>query len=113
MDYKGDNANELTSFSPFPLPLSFFPLWGFALKVGVCGFNYQAAQTHLFPRQGSLVLWSQRGPVHPSWHSQVKPDWVLGWHVPWAHTFLWHGSQPGRMPVCMGTFRKSCSSLLM
>lgn len=82
--------------------------------LGLCLWDWpRAGSAYLFPRHGSLVLWSQRGPAQPSSHAQVEPDWLLGWHVPCAHTFLWQGSQPGRMPVCMGTMRKSCSSLLM
>lgn len=70
-------------------------------------------RTYLFPRHGSLVCWSQRGPVHPPSHSQEKPDWLVAWHVPCTQTFLWQGSQPGRIPTCSGTFLKSWSSLLI
>lgn len=70
-------------------------------------------RTYLFPRHGSLVCWSQSGPVHPPSHSQEKPDWLVAWHVPCTQTFLWQGSQPGRIPTCSGTFLKSWSSLLM
>lgn len=98
----------------------FLQVWTFMKKIDVTGDLYAHyttvvswGRTYLFPRHGSLVCWSQSGPVHPPSHSQEKPDWLVAWHVPCTQTFLWQGSQPGRIPTCSGTFLKSWSSLLI